>query len=56
MMTRSQHLNVQHIMYLLMKLTRLHEAVIMMKYYRLLIKSYHIHMVGTLEKYTKQNC
>ena len=31
-------------------------AVMTIKDYRLLIKSYHIHMVQVLEKYAKQNC
>ena len=43
-------------MYILKKLTRLHEAVMMVKDGKLLIKLHHIHMSQMLEKYVKQSC
>ena len=36
---------LKHIMYILKKLTRLHEAAMMIRDYKILIKSYHILIV-----------
>ena len=43
-------------MYKLYTLTRLHEAVMMVKDYKLLIELRYIHMIQVLEKYVKQSC
>ena len=40
-------------MYILNKLTTLHEAVMMIKDCKLLIELHHIHIVQVLEKYAK---
>ena len=43
-------------MYKLYTLTRLHEAVMMVKDYKRLIELRYIHMIQVLEKYVKQSC
>ena len=40
-------------MYTLKKLTRMHEAAIMIRDYKLLIELHHMNMVQVLEKYAK---
>ena len=43
-------------MYVLKKSTRLHEAAMMIKDYKLLVELHHILMKQVLGKYVKQRC